>query len=132
MKQNELNLPAVITHDKLKQVMIFAEGELSYLALHGTKTGNPGLPLTGNQKRQQGEKKRRRREGLQQPRRHPQLRLLPQVEHQRVTTKGHIPKARTVRAKARATRSSIYSSVACPSARLRMFPRRSLRSVARS
>ena len=41
----------------MQEVARFDEGELSYLVTQGTKTGNPGLPLTDNQKRQEATKK---------------------------------------------------------------------------
>eukprot|EP00959_Pyramimonas_sp_CCMP1952_P096949 2026653-Pyramimonas_sp.AAC.1 len=41
----------------MRQVAAFAEGELSFLALQGTKSGNPGLPLTDQQKKMQAQQK---------------------------------------------------------------------------
>ena len=54
---NSLNLPQVVTVPNMKTVAEFAERELACMALHGGRTGNPGLPLTGNQKRQDAQKK---------------------------------------------------------------------------
>ena len=45
MLQSSLNLPQVITHASMKKVAEFAEGELAFMALQSSKTGNPGLPL---------------------------------------------------------------------------------------
>eukprot|EP00959_Pyramimonas_sp_CCMP1952_P060643 1266557-Pyramimonas_sp.AAC.1 len=45
----------------MRKVAEFAEGELSYLALQGKSTGNPGLPLTESQKRQETQKKEQAR-----------------------------------------------------------------------
>ena len=56
--ENSLNLPHVITLESMKQVASFAEGELSFLALQGSKSGNPGLPLTDQQKAQNEQKKK--------------------------------------------------------------------------
>eukprot|EP00975_Prorocentrum_lima_P034362 7224888-Prorocentrum_lima.AAC.1 len=38
------------------------EGELSYLALQGSKSGNPGLPVTDSQKRQEAQRKEQEKE----------------------------------------------------------------------
>ena len=56
--ENSLNLPRVIALGPMKQVANFAEGELSYMALQGSKSGNPGLPLTDQQKTQIDNKKK--------------------------------------------------------------------------
>ena len=56
--ENSLNLPHAITLESMKQVANFAEGELSYMALQGSKSGNPGLPLTDQQKTQIDNKKK--------------------------------------------------------------------------
>ena len=50
--EKSLMLPHVITLESMKQVADFAEGELSCMALQGSKSGNPGLPLTDQQKTQ--------------------------------------------------------------------------------
>ena len=55
--QNELNLPQVITHDKMMRVASFAQGELQYMVIQGGRTGNPGLPMTDNQQKQEQQKK---------------------------------------------------------------------------
>ena len=55
--ENNLHLPHVITLEAMREVARFAEGELSYLAMQGSKTLNPGLPLTDSQRRQESQKK---------------------------------------------------------------------------
>ena len=55
--ENAHNLPQVVTFASMKKVAEFAEGELAFMALQGGKTGNPVLPLTTNQKRQEVQKK---------------------------------------------------------------------------
>ena len=55
--ENNFSLPQVVSLAKIQEVSQFVDGELSYLVIQGTKTGNPGLPLTDNQKRQEATKK---------------------------------------------------------------------------
>ena len=55
--ENNLSLPHIVSLESMQEVARFVEGELSYLVTQGTKTGNPGLPLTDNQKRQEATKK---------------------------------------------------------------------------
>ena len=55
--ENNLNLPHVVTFESMREVAKFAEGELSFLALQGSRSGNPGLPLTESQKKHEAQKK---------------------------------------------------------------------------
>ena len=55
--ENDLGLPHVITIEKMYRVAEFVDGELSFLITQGTKSNNPGLPLTDNQKRQETQTK---------------------------------------------------------------------------
>ena len=56
--QNQWDLPRVITWPAFRAVGQFIEGELGHLALHGSGSGNPGLPLTDAQKKQEAQKKK--------------------------------------------------------------------------
>ena len=60
--ENSLNLPHVVTFSAMRQVAAFAEGELSFIALQGSKSGNPGLPLTHAQKKLEQQKKEQHEE----------------------------------------------------------------------
>ena len=55
--QNQWDLPRVITWPAFRAVGQFIEGELGHLALHSSGSGNPGLPLTDAQKKQEAQKK---------------------------------------------------------------------------
>ena len=56
--ENYLNRPHLITLEYMRKVASFAEGEVSFLALQGSKSGNPGLPLTDHQRIQADNKKK--------------------------------------------------------------------------
>ena len=56
-KENDLNLPRVITFEAMHEVVTFATGELQNLVIHGNKGSNPGLPLTDAQKKADAIKK---------------------------------------------------------------------------
>ena len=49
MLKNKLGLPHMISMEALREVMEFADTELSALALIGNSSQNTGLPLTDNQ-----------------------------------------------------------------------------------
>ena len=55
--ENKLNLPYMITHEAMYEVASFVEGELGFLVTTGSKSSNPGLPLTDNQKRAEAQHK---------------------------------------------------------------------------
>ena len=55
--ENDLGLPHVITIEKMYRVAEFVDGELAFLITQGTRSNNPGLPLTDNQKRQETQTK---------------------------------------------------------------------------